>query len=167
MTSEASNHNPSEESHASISSVKPNLVEPEEGDVSEEREETEAMVVWFAIFRVLDRLKARAASAGAAAVGFVIDQVSQELEVILDSGDMSLAALRQCRERLRAIEAEYASAPQAASPHTRHSLSLQDKETRLIRNLKSILEILNKLTDPVVRCRAAAPRRRPVRLDVV
>jgi hypothetical protein len=166
---DASDQNPSDAAAAAAysSDDEANLTESEDDDDSEELEDREAMAVWFAIFRILDRLDARAASAGAAAVGFRIGQVRQELNVILDSGDMSLMALRQCRERMRGIEAEYMAAPPVPSPHPKHPLSVQNKELQLIRNMNKILEILNSLTDPVIRCRAAVPRRPLLRRDNV
>jgi hypothetical protein len=123
-------------------------------------EDTLAMQEWFAMFRILDRLKSHVGRAGAVPVALRIDEVRDELNSILEGGELSLSTLRGCRDSLAGIEDEFVHVqPAVASPHPKHKLSIQNKETRLLQSLGVILSTLRSLTDPIVRSRATPPLR--------
>jgi hypothetical protein len=126
----------------------------------EDPEDTLAMQEWFAMFRILDRLKSHVGRAGAVPVALRIDEVRDELNSILEGGELSLSTLRGCRDSLAGIEDEFVHVqPAVASPHPKHKLSIQNKETRLLQSLGVILSTLRSLTDPIVRSRATPPLR--------
>jgi hypothetical protein len=119
-------------------------------------EDTLAMQEWFAMFRILDRLRSHVGRAGAVPVALRIDEVRDELNSILEGGELSLSTLRGCRDSLARIEDEFVHVqPAVASPHPKHKLSIQNKETRLLQSLGEILSTLRSLTDPIVRSRAS------------
>jgi hypothetical protein len=121
-------------------------------------ENKEAMKAWFAMFRILDRLKSHVGQAGAVTVKLRISAVHHELDAILEGGDLSLTTLRRCRDWLARIEDEFVHAqPAVASPHPKHPLSIQNKEIKLLQSLDEILSILRSLADPIVRSRASPP----------